>query len=475
MRPLPLAVLALALLGPSQASANGGGYRFGLEFTGSVAPFQATGTESVTILDEDLDIALGRRSAAVTVRYQMRNGTGQPVTVRFGFPVEVARGAEMYESPPKEDQGYPAYRREKQQELPQRLVDYTVSVAGAPVRSEFLVEPFATGKVKPFPGSEVLKNVAGWMVSEVTFPSEGELPVEIRYSAEYIREGYSVSEDLDAKPDTFVYRLSTGAVWKGPIAKGRVTLRADGIAADEVEIKAPRSRFKRSGDQWTWAFQDLEPTLADDITVYPAPGFQEVNDYAEEKLGYLSFLGRSGLWGRSHQHFAARASSTLASDAGFTYGPEHLSEDPSRGVWTVDGQSSGTGEWRSVTKGNWCEGVPGPGAGEWIEVTPKRPAPMLGLSIAPGINSYKQPALFKANGRPSRVEIVLNGEHRFAASLGDSPYAQFIPVLGYAKPVKTVRITMVEVRPGERYQDACISQVILYDRLPKKPELRGAR
>src|SRR5512142_2318295 len=83
------ASLALAAaLWATTARANGGGYDYGVQFTGSVAPFQASGTEHVRIEEEHLDVALRRTQAIVTVRYTMRNVSGKPVKVRFGFPVE---------------------------------------------------------------------------------------------------------------------------------------------------------------------------------------------------------------------------------------------------------------------------------------------------------------------------------------------------------------------------------------------------
>ena len=52
-------------------------------------------------------------------------------------------------------------------EAVQQLAGYSVTAGGSPVTSEFIVEPFARGSIKPFPGSDALKNIAGWMVSEV--------------------------------------------------------------------------------------------------------------------------------------------------------------------------------------------------------------------------------------------------------------------------------------------------------------------
>ncbi|MFL5301268.1 MAG: NADase-type glycan-binding domain-containing protein [Anaeromyxobacteraceae bacterium] len=239
------------------------------------------------------------------------------------------------------------------------------------------------------------------------------------------------------------------------VAKGTVTIAADGIPADEVEIVAPRDRFVRDGERWVWSFQDLEPTLADDITVHPIPGFLEVSRYGGSGGHASTFLERAGKWGAGHRAYKVRASSTLAPTRAHAYGAEHVQQPRATGPW--------------------AEGVPGLGVGEWLEVVPSGRAPLLALSIVPGFRSDERPELFAANARPSRVEILLNEEHRFVATLGDKPVEQLIPVLGYSKPVSKLRITILEARPGTKYQDTSISSVVLYDRLNQKPDMRGAR
>src|SRR6266849_5402933 len=411
MRSILSSVAGLVILvWASAAHANGGGYEFGVTFTGSVAPFQAHGTKNVQILEEKLDVDLRRTDAVVVVRYMMKNVADAPVSVRFGLPVE----------------------------------------------AELTLEPFATGQVKPFPGSEALKGIAGWMVSELTFPVGEPIALEIHYAVDHRGEDSWVSDDMHASPRTFRYRLSTGAVWKGAIAKGTITLGADGIPVDEVEIAAPRERFKRDGDRWAWSFENLAPTLADDITVRAVPGYfskgiygQSVSD--EPDRGYLE---RGGKYGAGHQRFKAKASSTLPPSKVRIYGAEHLAENG----------------W----EGTWAEGVPGDGVGEWVELQPKKPRPLIALDIWPGFQSSK-PELFDANGRPSRVEILLNDEHRFVATLGDRLGSQLVPILGYPKPVSKLRITILEVFPGKKYADTCITKVWLYDLLTKKPDMHPAR
>lgn len=455
MRHLPRYLILLgACLWANSALANGGGYSFGISLTGSVAPFQASGTENVQILEEQLDIRLRRTDAVVVVRYSMKNASNQEVRVRFGFPVE-ASGQPEWDVPSRDDPGYADYQRRRTAEAYQQLKGYAVTADGSPVKAEFKLEPFSRGLIKPFPGSDVLKNIEGWMVSEMTFSPAATVAVSISYAADYMNQGTYVSDDDQASARTFVYRLSTGAVWRGQILKGTINVQADGIPPDEVEFASPRGRFKREGDRWSWAFQDLKPTPADDITIRASPAYLEVGAYGEREKGSLSFIERAGAWGVSHRRFNATASSTLAPTKDHSYGAENV------------GVEMGTT--------SWCEGVPGNGVGEWIQLAPKSAVPMMGIGITPGLFNWKKRDLFKANGSPTRVEIVLNDEHRFVATLGDRLARQFVPVVGFTKPVSRVRITILEVRPGSKYEDTCISNVVLYDRLKQKPEMRGAR
>jgi hypothetical protein len=444
--------LILLLSSSGTALANGGGYSFGVTFTGAIAPFQASGTEKVRIMDEKLDVTLRRGDAAVVVRYVMQNVTDQPAKVRFGFPVEADAGGDGEEGFFMGDLLTTAQRRQLLAGAIQQLKGYNVTADGAPVKAEFQLEQFSTGKIKRFPGSRALEGIAGWMVSELTFPASAAVVLEIRYSADHAGSSTFVSDDSRESARSFVYRLSTGAVWSGTIAKGTVSVVADGIPADEVEIVAPRDRLKRQGDRWTWSFSDLEPTLADDISIRAVPGYNGYFVYGDGRR----YLERRGSWGRWTQDFKAKASSTLPPGKTRDYGAQHLADD------------------RFLAP--WAEGAPGHGVGEWVELAPTKPVPLIALQITPGFSSPgDNRKLFDANGSPTRVEILLNEEHAFTATLGNQPRGQLIPVLGYTKPVSRIRITIREVRPGTKYEDACITRVALYERLAKAPEHYGAR
>jgi hypothetical protein len=310
----------------------------------------------------------------------------------------------------------------------------------------------------------VLKGIAGWMVSEPTFPPGARVTLEIRYVAEYFGGEWGVSDDSQVSPSRFHYRLSTGAVWAGPIEKGTVTLLADGIASSEVKIKTPTDRFERDRDRFTWSFENLEPTLDDDLQIEAVPGYfvpgavGQYRVWEAPRTAPLRYIRRGGEdwgnWAEASQRFTATASSTLKPAKDHDFVPRHLAEEASSYPW--------------------CEGAPGLGKGEWVELVPAEPRPLEALSIIPGY--ARGPSVrFRQNGRPTRVEILVNGEHRFVATLGDKPVDQLVPVLDFDEPARKIRITILDALNGTHWEDTCIARVVLYERLAETPDVHGSR
>ncbi len=438
MKPILFTIVSALALSVLPALANGGGYfRGGVERTGTIAGFEPAATGRVRILDEQLDIALGPAEAAVEVRYLMRNETAAKVKVRFGFPVE-----ESFDRSDFVDGPQPGWKE------PRNCRDYQLTLAGKPLKARF--EPEPPGNRDPrFDG------LAGWMVSEATFPAGAEVPVRIRCRSAYPEGAMSVSDDEHRSSRTFRYRLSTGACWAGTIARGRVTVSAAGIDPSEVRVLRPVNRFRKEDGRWVWDFEDLEPTLADDLEIEAAPA---ENSYMRtEKPGtdgpWVTYVERGGRWMVSHRNYRATASSTLPADGALDYDPANLNDD----------------QWDNA----WCEGQPGPGIGAWVELQPQAPKPLAAIELHPGY--AKSDALFKANARPKQVRVTLNREHEFSAQVPDRNQPLRIPVSGYAKPVHTVRLTIEEAWPGTRHEDLCISSLALHVRLANQPEVTPAR
>lgn len=467
------------LLQGACAFANGGGYDINYErSTGSLAPFQASGTKDIRIVDEKLDITFRRTEALVVVRYRMRNTTNNPVLTTFGFPVEsrfpYPEQVKDFMPDDGQEQGHTDELREAGVLKPARqaLKRYLVISGGDMVEARYEEEPFATGKVKPFPGSAALRDIAGWMVSQVAFNPTELKEIEISYALDYDGGTWGVSDAALMDTGLFRYRLSTGGIWNGPIETGTITLRVDGIPAEEVEILKPRERFQRKGDQWVWTFRDLEPTLKDDLAIAPVPdcAYEHGTEYSDEKGFARSFIHRLGKWGELTSDYRATASSTLPPQGGKSYGPGNVkgAKGPWAGPW-------GEGERTPP----WAEGVPGPGLGESLTILPGKARPLMALEVQAGYVTGRyegdEKPLFQRNGRPSRLEIVLNDEHRFVATLGDRPSAQLIPIVGYSKPVTKLTMIIRDVYPGSMYSDTCISYVGLYVPLKGRPEIYHER
>lgn len=412
------------------ARANGGGYvRGGVERVGDIAGFEPLATENIRILDEKLTVMLGQSEADVEIRYLMRNETQKKVMVRFGFPVEESFD-EDFMGKASSPQAVPRYCR-----------DYTVSAAGKPLAAKWQVENNET-KDPQFRG------LAGWLVSEMTFAPGEEKPVRIHFKSSYPAESQWVSDDGVNYASIFKYRLSTAACWAGTIARGRVVLRPAGIDPRELKVLKPVNRFKKECNDWVWNFEDLEPTLADDLEIETQPRIRTFSPADENSGGYYAQRGER--WTMVHANYQVVVSSTLQPEGEIRYDAESLKSD-----------------------GVWSEGAPGPGIGEWLELTPVVPKPLAAISLAPGYGSDLE--LYHANARPKKILVELNGEHRFKVDVPDSPDDFRIPVEAYVKPVKTIRLTFEEVWEGKRFEDLCIREVRLHVHLDKKPKIRQSR
>jgi len=419
--------------------ANGGGYfRGGVERVGDVVGFEPKDTEKIRILDEKLTVELGSAAADVEVRYLMRNETDRKVKVRFGFPVEESFDRELMVA-----NGEDGSKMANQLKYCQ---NYSIAASGKPVASKWQVES------KPSVDRQ-FNGIAGWLVSEITFAAGEEKPVLIRFRSGYPVESWSVSDNTSTGNSLFKYRLSTAACWAGTIGVGKVTLKPNGIPVSEIKVLKPVNRFRKDGDNWVWDFENLEPTMADDLEIEARP---QLSGYptGESEPGNSRYVSRGDRWSIVHVNYHAKASSTLPPDGDLTYASENI-----KSLWSPEK--------------TWSENAKGQGVGEWLELTPEVPKPLSAIEMDPGY--FKSDELFLANARPKKVLVELNGEHSFTASVPDLRATCYFAVQGYQKPVKTVRLTFQEVWPGNRYEDLCVSAIRLHVRLDKKPKFQPAR
>ncbi len=434
MKTIFLALLILAVLPWPRAFANGGGYSSGgVTNSGDVLGFEPKAVENIRMVEENLTVKLGPNSAKVEVHYRMRNETGKKVKVRFGFPVEETGRAEIMWVPAGSEGPAPHRTLTYCQ-------NYRVAAGGEALKASWQEEQ--RGRDDPR-----FRNLAGWFVSEMAFGKQEEKELRIAFDSVYPKNVRWVSDNGHTGAAIFKYRLSTAACWAGTIAKGRIVLEPDGIDSEELRVIKPVNRFRKEGRNWIWEFTDLEPTLDDDFEVEAQP---ETSSYFTEGEG--DYVKRGERWTLAHANYEARASSALAPDGKHTYDAENLKQ------------------WHDA----WAEGAPGPGIGEWIECKPTVPKSLVAISFDPGF-SREDEQLYRANARPKKVRLELNGEHTVTMDVPDSPEEFRYAIKGYDKAVKTVRLTFEEVWPGDHFEDLCLRKLRLHVRLDRKPEIRPAR
>lgn len=420
--------------------ANGGGYfRGGVQRAGDIELFEPEEVEKIRILDEKLTIDLGRTEAGVEIRYLLKNETTTKVRIRFGFPVE-----ELFDN--HHMNMLPEKFAEREEGKLKYCKNYKVTAGGKEIAAKWKIED-ANDEKK-------IKGIAGWLVSELSFEAGEEKPLTISFKSGYPSANSSVSEDTFESAAIFKYRLSTAACWAGTIGTGKIVIRAAGVSADEIKVLKPVNRFKKEGSSWVWNFENLEPTMADDLEIEAAPETRSYGRGAFVDPGsWAHYTDRGGKWTMQHANYQVTASSTLPPEGEHRYDASLLKD--------------------TYQKSAWSEGAAGPGIGEWLELKPAVAKPLAAIGITPGF--AKSAELFKANTRPKRILVTLNGEHEFTADIPDSSDYCRVPVSGYGKPVKSIRITFKDVWKGEQFEDLCVTHILLESKLDKAPKIEPSR
>jgi hypothetical protein len=447
MKHLLLAMMPL-VIGISTLLANGGAWQTGVPGTGSVSATDQNRQTNVTIEDEKLKIDLHPEYAAVEVHYQMHN-TGPKVEQEFFFPVE------RWGKNPDAD------TETKNPDIDR----YQLTVDGKKLSSTNVPGPKEEAN-QTMSGEFWQQNVStikSWKKSVIPFERNQTREVTIRYNAKYAENDESVSDDLHISDATFAYSLSPAATWKGQIGKGKIEINILHPEPEDVSIEKPKERFQKINDtHYEWTFENLKPSLADDIRIVAHSKYDKYpTGYSEEDFQHrASYVLREHQYFLDHTDYDATASSTLAAQGKHNYDVVNIKNDPSREIQSP-----------------WAEGVEGDGIGESMTLDVKRPLPLYGILIQPGYYEYDNKDPWLKNNRVAALEITLNDEHTFTASIPDEQFEDpyLIRIRDYTKPVNKVKLVIKGVHRGTQFRDTCISLVELRAPLTKKPEVQGAR
>jgi len=463
------ATASLFLVAQTRMLANGGAWQTGVPLTGNGAASDQKKSTNVTIEDEKLTIDLHQEFAAVEVRYRMKN-TGGQVGQDFFFPVE--RWAES--------------DGETGDNTVTDLDGYAIAADGAELKWQNVD---ARGeKPKPMTDSHWGEYKAAtrlWKKSTIPFAQGQTREILIRYHSPYAANQGSVSDDGHSDEMYFRYSLSPAATWKGPIGKGKITVNYLHPRPEEISIKKPRDRFKKIGDtQFVWEFQSLKPTLADDMKIVVHPACDTYRAYGEFQMNdedpkfRAEYVIEPNRYFIQHSNYDAIASSTRKPDPAPSPTPQQSpSTDDSSAAESEAERNYDVNNIKTPGGDNaWAEGVEGDGIGESITLTVHRPLPLDAIMIMPGYKPYDASLWAKYN-RVAELEVALNGEHIFVAAIPDHKYAELypIPVRGYTKPVRTVKLVIKKVHAGSGGHDTAVGWVELRAKLAKKPEIKGAR
>jgi len=475
--------MASLVVGACALFANGGAWQTGVPGTGSASASNKGRQTNVTIEDETLKIDLHPGYAAVDVRYRIHN-TGPKVQQDFFFPVE------RWEKNPDADIE-PTQSHIEHYKISVDGKDLkSTNVAGAKQQSSERKEKTGKGNEEsseakeedseakqegsdaegedsettsgPFWRQES-STIKSWKKSVIPFERNQTREVTIHYNAPYAGNAETVSDDLHSSEATFAYSLSPAATWKGAIGKGKIEVNILHPEPDDVSIEKPKERFKKISDtHYEWDFENLKPTLADDIRIVAHSKYDSYpTGYSEEELdSRASYVIRNNQYFLDHKDYDATASSTLAPQGKRNYDAVNIKADPQRELQTP-----------------WAEGAKDDGIGESITLDVKRQLPLYGILIRPGYYEYGREDVWRKNNRVAALEITLNDEHTFTESIPDERFEDpyLIRVRDYTKPVSKIKLVIKGVYRGTQFRDTCISLVELRAPLAKKPEVHGAR
>jgi len=448
MKNLRLA-LALFVIGESTLFANGGAWQTGVPQTGNASASKNDRHTDVTIENQTLKIDLHPEYAAVYVRYRMHN-TGPKVQQDFFFPVE------RWGKNPDADTDTKS----------EALGHYRIAVDGKELASTNVAGPKEESSSDTSSGQIWEQNVStikSWKKSVIPFERNQTREVTIHYRARYAENDESVSDDSHVSDATFAYSLSPAATWNGPIGKGKIEINILHPEHEDVSIEKPKERFRKISDtHYEWNFENLKPTLADDVRIVAHSKYDSYpTGYSEEDMQrHASYVIREHQYFLDHTDYDATASSTLAPQGQRNYEAINIKADPQRELQTP-----------------WCEGAKDDGIGQSITLDVKRPLPLYGILVRPGYYQYGREDVWWKNNRVAALEITLNDERTFTENIPDerfeNPY--LIRVRDYLKPVSKIKLVIKAVHSSTQFHDTCISLVELRAALANKPEIQPAR
>lgn len=112
----------------------------------------------------------------------------------------------------------------------------------------------------------------------------------------------------------------------------------------------------------------------------------------------------------------------------------------------------------------WVEGVAGDGIGECITVQSEHEQPLAGIEILNGFAKSRQ--TYFNNNRVKKILIEFSDGPSITAELEDDSNME-LQVIEFGREIRTssLKLTVLEIYPGEKYEDTCISEIRIFQRI----------
>lgn len=433
-----LLVLAV-IFAPTMANPNGSPINTGeIRRTGNIQMIQK---KEIRLEEERLSVRIAGDYAFVQVIYRLKN-SGPADKVAYGFPVE---------SDPATDEDFKPSEKS--------LMDFRISEASdsqAPGRV-IPVEKVVSDKTGE-PVGEGMKPIMSWHIVTIPFKEYEEKTISVSYRQKCRLEDMVFTKSFRPRFShrTFAYTLKPAQNWgEGQVASCSVLIDARellGQGGNILEIHP--EGCSANGGIISWNYQNLDLHTAKDIELVYDNSDSAFTKYVQESRLPLSSIAK------------IQASSILKTDAinRFNYEPKNLFDNDLNTAWV--------------------EGVAGSGVGEWVEIQFEEGIHIEAVGI---INGYtKNEAIYKANNRIRKIRLDVEFRDNWPENADpisvdidltekqfnelnrnvQAPFISWLKDYGMGRVVSKIRLTILEVARGTKYDDTCISELYLLGYVP---------
>lgn len=417
--------------------------------------------KDVTLLSEKLYIKLISGRSEITVKYILVNNSDKDYkNLDYAFPIDYVRGNSEYDVESYNDSNVydvlgwnDSSVRDVEFRMNDKTLQYTIS------KDKFLEKERVTGFYDPVP---IYRR---WYYTQVDIEKHSIVSLEVRYSMEtlYLCDGDNPCNIYywgGCTGHYLTYDFSPARHW------GDGIIRDFYVEVDVMDLSLAGDLDNNSGGY----FQDEE---TNSYSYYSSPWIRGLN--FERKGNRFEYrrrnfdLHKAGTLKIAYTT-TEMSSSDIITRLGITADQYTIRTSSEQAKYPASNLSDLNLEtaWVPANKG---------GIGDWVEFTFKKPMDNLaGFCILNGY--YKNKETYSENNRIKKMKAeikLLNGDWHEAYTWDyykDEEYAPvfFENLFHYVKivdfcdtppgPVEKVRITILEVYPGTKYNDTCISEII---------------